>query len=100
MLEAVRSFRLRLHGQVRTVERGQALIELDREDAEKLLAKAPDLVRVLSTIRWCSPLFGNLRGDVLMTDGEQVLVDHPIIGEPAWISRSWIIVKENHARHN
>ncbi|MEK6801911.1 MAG: hypothetical protein AABZ34_04495 [Nitrospirota bacterium] len=46
MLEAITSFRLRLHGQVRAIERGQA-IELDRPDAERLLAKAPDRVRVV-----------------------------------------------------
>ena len=46
LLKANHPFRLRLHGQVLTIEQGQAL-ELDKEDAEKLLAKAPELVRLL-----------------------------------------------------
>ena len=46
LLEAVRAFRLRLHGQVQTIEQGQAL-DLDQKNAEKLLSRAPGLVRVV-----------------------------------------------------
>ena len=92
-----RPFRLRAHGVSRLVHPGE-LIELDEQHGRRLLEKAPGLVRVLSSIRWCSPLFGNLEGHVLLTDGDTILVNHPIIGEPAWIRRSWIVAKGvNHA---
>lgn len=43
-LEAIRPFKLRLHGRVQSFSQGQA-IELENEDAERLLQKAPDRVR-------------------------------------------------------
>ena len=94
--EALKPFRLRLRGEVRTFAKGQA-IELDQAAGERLLQKAPGLVRLVpypvevgQTVEWCSPLFGPLQGIVLMTEGDNILVDHPTIGEPAWICRTWI----------
>lgn len=76
-------------------------VELPDLAAQKLLAQAPDRVRLVpyavevgQTIQWCSPLFGNLKGAVLLNEGDNLLVDHPTIGQPAWICRSWIIAKE------
>jgi hypothetical protein len=89
LIEAKRPFRLRLHGQVQILEPGHP-IELDKDDAEKLLSKAPEYVCIVSRVRWCSPLFGNLEGDVLLTEGNTMLVSHPKLGRPAWIYRDWI----------
>jgi hypothetical protein len=76
-------------------------MEIPEAQARVLLAKAPDRVRLVpcpltigQTIEWCSPLFGNLRGAVLLIEGDSILVDHPTIGEPAWICRAWVITTE------
>ena len=94
--EALKPFRLRLRGQVRIIGQGQA-IELDTAEGERLLQRAPGLVRLVPrpvvighALQWCSPLFGNLQGMVLLADEDAVLVQHPTIAEPAWICRSWI----------
>lgn len=99
-LRANRPFRLNLNGEARTIAAGQTF-ELDHDAGERLLAKAAGLVspvlqpaEVGQIIAWCSPLFGNLKGAVLLNEGDSLLVDHPTIGQPAWICRSWLIAKE------
>jgi hypothetical protein len=97
--KAVKPFRLRLNGQARTIAAGQTF-ELDHDAAERLLAKAPGLVTSVffpvhlgDAVRWISPLFGSLQGILLLIEGDNLLVDHPTIGQPAWICRSWLIEK-------
>jgi hypothetical protein len=103
---ANRPFRLRLNGQARTIAQGQTF-ELDPDAGERLLAKAPGLVSTVlinvnvgELVHWCSPLFGNRQGVVLLIEGENVLVSHPIIGQPAWICRAWLLAREIYDRHS
>lgn len=56
-----------------------------------IMGKPSPGLAVGTTIVWMSPLFGRCEGSVLMADEQEVLVDHPITGEPAWILRRWII---------
>jgi hypothetical protein len=94
--KAVKPFRLRLNGQSQTFAQGQTF-ELDSDAGERLLAKAPELVSTVflpahvgDVVMWRSPLFGRLQGPVLLIEEDSVLVDHPTIGQPAWICRTWI----------
>lgn len=98
-LRANRPFRLKANGEARIFLQGQTF-ELDQEAGERLLSKAPGLVSAVfinmnvgEVVRWCSPLFGNMQGTVLLSEGQNVLVSHSIIGQPAWICRSWLIEK-------
>ncbi len=73
-LDAICSFRLRLHGEVRAIERGQS-IELDTADAERLLQKAPDRVRLaassathhvtLESVEGLTPVFWESHGRIV-----------------------------------
>jgi len=92
LLQAVKPFRLKIRGHAQLVALGEVLT-LGHEDAEKFLSKFPWLVKVLPTVTWMSPLFGRCSGTVLMADELEVLVDHPITGEPAWIMREWIMTE-------
>lgn len=79
------------NGEVRTIVSGEIFC-LNDADGQRLLSCKPHLVQTLKTVRWQSPLFGALEGEVLMsTEGTDLLVAHPIIGEPAWIPLSWMI---------
>ena len=77
-----------------------APVEIPEAQAKVLLAKAPDRVRLVpcplaigQTIEWCSPLFGCLQGTLLLIEGDNLLVDHATIGQPAWICRTWLLAK-------
>lgn len=72
-------------------------VEVPEQAARQLLQKAGGKVRAVfplvtigQTVAWCSPLFGNLQGVALLIEADSILVQHPTIGEPAWIYRGWI----------
>jgi hypothetical protein len=95
--KANRPFKLKLNGKAKTIAQGQTF-NLDDDAGIRLLAKAPDLVTTVlvtvavgDVVRWQSPLFGVVQGPVLLAEGESLLIDHPTLGEPAWISRDWVI---------
>ena len=77
LLQVVKPFRLRIRGQALGLFSPGQMLPLAEEDAEKLLAKSPWLVRVMTTAKWRSPLFGLCEGRVLMVEGEKFSLSIP-----------------------
>jgi hypothetical protein len=100
-IEAIeRPIRYRLATGRELILRPGVPVEVPEQAARQLLQKAGGKVRAVfppanvgNVVSWRSPLFGSLQGAVLMIEGDAVLVDHPTIGQPAWICRSWLIEK-------
>jgi hypothetical protein len=92
MLEAIRPFTLRLHGRVRCIAQGQAL-ELEPEDAERLLRKAPNRVRPMtppqplpssSSEKGLKPVFWESMDGTIIGPGQILSVTQD--GAEFWIS--------------
>ncbi len=96
---AIKPFRLRHNGHAQIIAAGQ-MFDLDPDAGERLLAKAPGLVSTVlqpvevgEVVTWRSPLFGRMQGTLLLIEGDNLLVEHPTIGQPAWICRTWLLAK-------
>jgi hypothetical protein len=76
-------------------------VELDDQYAHKLLQARPDAVRVLDStaatvpqpfVCWRSPLFGELKGRLLMSSLQgHVVVEHPLTEQSVFIPVTWLI---------
>lgn len=96
---ALKPFRLTRDGRSKIIAAGQ-VFDLDPDAGQRLLAKASGLVTTVlqpvevgEVVTWRSPLFGRMQGALLLIEGDNLLVEHPTIGQPAWICRTWLLAK-------
>ena len=99
LIEVLEPLKVRLPGgQLRDMVPGQP-VDLPDEAARKLLAKAPDRVKVAarpaisvgSVVRWQSPLFhGELEAVALAVSGQSVTVFHPFTQREVTIPAAWL----------
>lgn len=84
-------------------------VDLPDEAARKLLARAPDRVKVAalpaipigSVIRWQSPLFhGELVAAVLAVSGQSVTVHHPLTQRVCTIPAAWLTGRDKASHTN
>jgi hypothetical protein len=87
--------RLRLpNGEVSLNPGGLETVDLTDEQVTMLITRVPDVqvLRVGSTVRWNSPLFGQCEGRVgmLPEDGLMGIEAHPHTSGPVLLPLSWI----------
>ena len=105
ILEPLEPLTIRIEGQIWTLMPGQPF-ELPEAPAQKLLHLVPTKVRPLSeasvrgatlsigqTIRWHSPLFGDVHGLVALPPdrGMVCVCEHSVTGDTVWIPLEWVV---------